>query len=243
MRTINRCCARSRYSSTSDNPSTAPRGIDITITDGALTSNTGFVQVNVVAINDAPVVTAGGTLAYTENQAPAVIDATVTVSDADNANLVSATVQISNNYVNGQDVLSFVNTANITGSFNAATGTLTLTGTDTVAAYQSALRTVLYANTSDDPSAAARTVSWTVNDGALDSNVATSTITVTAVNDPPTFTSSNTFTVPENTTAIGTVTTADLESQTVTYSLTGGADQAFFAIDANTARAELPDRA
>ena len=56
-------------------------------------------------------------------------------------------MQISANYVNGQDLLAFTNTANIT-AFNAVTGTLTLTGTDTVANYQTALRSVTYADTS-----------------------------------------------------------------------------------------------
>ena len=39
----------------------------------------------------------------------------------------SATVQITGNYVNGQDILGFTNQNGISGSFNAATGTLTLT--------------------------------------------------------------------------------------------------------------------
>src|SRR5205085_10424227 len=68
------------------------------------------------------------------------------------------------------------------------TGTLTLTGSDTVAHYQSALRSVKYFNTSDNPSTASRTVSWQVDDGGSVnnlSNVATSTINVVAVNDAP----------------------------------------------------------
>ena len=42
-----------------------------------------------------------------------------------------------------------------------------------------------YANSSDNPSTLARTVSYTVNDGAANSNSVTSTINVTAVNDAP----------------------------------------------------------
>src|SRR6185436_6742256 len=65
------------------------------------------------------------------------------------------------------------------------TGTLTLTGSDTPANYQAALRAVRYNNTSDAPSTSARTVTWIVNDGSLPSTSATSTINVTAVNDNP----------------------------------------------------------
>src|SRR5205085_522823 len=106
----------------------------------------------------------------------------------DSTTLASATIQITGNYINGQDVLSFTPAFGVTGVFNAATGTLTLSGTTTVANYQALLRTVKYANTSDDPSTATRTVSFQVNDGAGSnnlSNIITSTISVTAVNDPP----------------------------------------------------------
>src|SRR5205823_8781334 len=77
----------------------------------------------------------------------------------------------------------------VTSSFNAGTGTLTLNGTTTVANYQSLLRSMKYTNSSDDPSTSARTVSFQVNDGASSnnlSNIITSTINITAVNDPPT---------------------------------------------------------
>ena len=70
----------------------------------------------------------GTALAYTENDAATAITATITASDVDNATLAGATVQITGNYQNGQDVLCFANTATITGSWNAATGTLTLSG-------------------------------------------------------------------------------------------------------------------
>ena len=143
------------------------------------------MTITITPVNDPPAITAGGTLSYTEGQAAQPIDTTITVTDADDTNLESATVQIAVNYVNGQDVLAMPVTAGITSSFNALTGTLTLTGSATVAAYQSALRTVTYFNTSNNPSTAPRAVSWTVNDGTSPSNTATSTITVTSVNSAP----------------------------------------------------------
>jgi len=137
-----------------------------------------------------PVVTAGGTLAYTENDAATAIDPALTVTDADSVNLVSATVQITGNYQNGEDVLSFANTPNITGVFTPATGTLSLDGLDTVANWQTALRSVAYENTSEDPDESDRTVTWIASDGVESSAPATSTIEVTAVNDPPAVTTS-----------------------------------------------------
>ena len=57
----------------------------------------------------------------------------------------------------------------ITASYNAATETLTLTGTDTLAHYQQVLDSVDVRSTSDNPtdfgSDPTRTVTWVVNDG------------------------------------------------------------------------------
>ena len=118
-------------------------------------------------------------LACTENEPATPITLTLAIGDPNSTTLLGATVQISGNYQSGEDVLSFTNTGNITGSWNAATGTLTLSGSDTLADYQAALQSVQYLNTSDDPSTATRIVSFQVNDGQTESNVAVRQITVT----------------------------------------------------------------
>ena len=66
-------------------------------------------------------------------------------------------------------MLGFTNQNGITGSFNAATGVLTLTGSATVANYQTALRSVTYANASDNPIDGGRARSpGMANDGAAE---------------------------------------------------------------------------
>ena len=165
-----------------------------------------------------PEVTAGNTLNYAENQAATAIDAALTVTDANNATLTGATVQITSNYVTGEDLLAFANTAGITGTFNAGNGTLTLSGVDTVANYQAALRAVTYINTSDNPSTVPRTVTFTANDGVVTSG-ATGTITVTPVNDAPSIGASHSLVYSENqaATAIDTaLTLTDVDSAVIT---------------------------
>ena len=54
-----------------------------------------------------------------------------------------------------------------------------MSGSDTVANYQAALRASTYQNTAEAPSPLVRTISFTVNDGAANSNTVTRTITVT----------------------------------------------------------------
>ena len=57
---------------------------------------------------------------------------------------------------------------------------------------------------------------------------------ITPVNDAPAFTSAAAFQAEENATAIGTVAAGDVEGDAVAFAITGGADQAFFAIDSIT---------
>ncbi len=143
----------------------------VTISNGDIVSNVDFVTTEGTA-SQPPML--GGIettpLVYTQGDPATDITSALTVSDAENSNLIGATVWISD-YQNGQDLLGFANTAKITGSWNAATGILTLSGSDTLADYQAALRAVTYQDTSPNPNSATRTVSFEANDGLGDSNV------------------------------------------------------------------------
>ena len=78
------------------------------------------------------------------------------------------------------------------------------------------------------------TFTYKATAGGVDSNTVTVTINVDPVNDDPTFTSSNASSIPENTTVVHTVAATDVDGDVPTYSITGGADQGLFAIDAVT---------
>jgi Domain of unknown function (DUF4347) len=168
-----------------------PASVQLTTDDqgnlgsGGAQSDTDMVSIT-VGSNNAPVVTpSGGSLSYTENDGAVLIDTGLSVTDADHPNLVTARVGITGNYVNGEDLLSFTNQLGIIGSWNAATGELTLTGSATVADYQTALRSITYTNLSVASNTASRTVSFVANDGVADGAAVTRTITIAAVNDPP----------------------------------------------------------
>ncbi|HEY4941090.1 MAG TPA: M10 family metallopeptidase C-terminal domain-containing protein [Rhizomicrobium sp.] len=128
---------------------------------------------------------AGNDAAYTEQAAPVAIDPALTVFDPDNATLAGATVAILAGFTAG-DALNFTNQNGISGSF--ASGTLTLSGVASLADYQTALRSVTFSSSSDDPTfngATSRTIGFTANDGTASSTTVTSTVTVTAVDDAP----------------------------------------------------------
>ncbi len=164
-----------KYANTSDNPNTTRRSVDFFVTDGTNPGNTLTSTINITAANDAPLLASIETtqLPYAPNGAAKAITATLQLTDPDTASLASATIQITGGYQNG-DVLAFTNTAQIRGIFNSGDGKLTLTGADTVANYQAALRSVKYVSTNQSP--AARTVSFQVSDGTGSSNIATRTI-------------------------------------------------------------------
>ena len=175
------------YHNSSDSPDTTQRTATFNVNDGDATAS-GTRTINITALNDAPIVTASaGHLAVTEGDPATAIDPAVTVTDADDTNLESAQVRISAGFRSGDD-LQFTNTVAITGSYNSGTGVLTLTGSDTVANYQAALRSVKFASTNDNPGGIPKTVEFKVNDGDVDSNAATKIIDVTAVNDASTVT-------------------------------------------------------
>lgn len=160
------------YTNSSENPSTTARTVDFVVSDAIGDSAPLTSTVNITAINDVPVLANLETapLPYAPNAAATTITSALNLSDVDSANLTGATVQLTG-YQSG-DVLAFTDTPNITGVYS--NGTLTLSGTDTVANYQAALRSVTYVSSSQSP--AARTVSFQVTDGTDPSNILSRTI-------------------------------------------------------------------
>ncbi len=165
---------------------------------GGAKSDSKTVTINVAA-NQAPVLVASsGSTSWAQGGGAVVLDAALTASDADNASLASALVSLTTGFVSGQDVLGFANANGITGSYNAGTGVLTLSGSASVATYQAALRSVTYNNAAGTPTGSSRTLSFVANDGSASSAATTKTLTLvlapntSIVNGPPALTNSRT---------------------------------------------------
>ena len=156
----------------------------------------------------------GGPLVFTENMGATIITSTITATDPDDINLESAIIQITDNYQNGQDELGVsgaLPAGIVAGAFNTSNGSITLTGSASVANYQTALRQITYNNTSDNPIPATRTVSFTVNDGDLNSNTVSRYINVTPVNDCPVAVNDAFMTDEHTTTSSGNVLVNDTD--------------------------------
>ena len=219
-----------------------------TVRDADGTTSSAKLSITINGTNDAPVLdldaSATGTgysTSYTENGAGvAIADTDSLITDVDSANLTKAVITLTNPQLG--DLLT-VGTlpAGITASQTLVNGqvVITLTGLASKANYETAIEAIRFSSSSDNPSTVDRTINVVVNDGALDSNVAVSTIKVTAVNDAPTLTintaavtvseeglsgglkdTTGTSDTTDSTTAQGMVTFGDVDSAAVSLALT-----------------------
>ncbi|WP_058300940.1 S-layer homology domain-containing protein [Gorillibacterium timonense] len=161
------------YTNSAVTPNSANRTIDFMANDDTASSNTATKVVTVTDVNQTPILTTSGGLAFFSPNTPAPIDPSISVSDLDNSTLASATIAIMPPFNPGEDALAFSNTSstifgNITGSYNTGTGVLTLTSagaTATVAQWQNALRAVTYTLQAPITAFPTRIFSFQVSDG------------------------------------------------------------------------------
>ncbi len=192
--------------------------VQVTVDDGNLGTDVQDISVTITDQNDAPVITSngGGAIAAINVAENITAVTTVTATDQDlPAN--SLTYSISG----GADQSLF--------NIDSATGVLTFVSPRDYEAFTDADANGVY------------DVQVTVDDGNLTTDVQDISVTVTDANDAPAITSdgggaSAAISVAENTTAITTVSAVDedLPANALTYSITGGADSAHFAIDGST---------
>ena len=184
-------------------PGTSPRTATFTVNDVLTNTATGSQTINVTLADQASVLYGIETtpLVFTANvpgTPPQPISNTLSIYDADSNNLTSATVQITSGYqndANGNDVLSFAKQNGISGQFNAATGTMMLSGSSSVSNYRTALRSVAFSASGAYISARPRTLTITAYDDStptpLASNVVTRNVDVVTNLVSPTLTGLN----------------------------------------------------
>jgi len=181
--------------------------ITVPITNDALTEPTETVLVNLsnavnasitdgqaigrITDNDAPPVLdldsaaagSGYAASFTENgSAVAIVGPNVSITDIDSPTLTGATITLDGPQF-GDTLTVGSLPAGITASIVG--NVVTLSGVASVAAYQAALQAVSYTNPTDNPLGGIRDITIVVTDGTSSSNVATTQLTVVAINDNP----------------------------------------------------------
>jgi hypothetical protein len=176
------------FSSDSDNPGPFDRTISFVTTDGTLSSTPVTDQIFVREVDDPPVFSGLGTVGYLEQSSGVVVGGGLVISDVDSSSIATIRVTISSGYVAG-DKLSLVSPNYITGTWDAASHTLTMDWSTVIADFQVALRAITFSSPSDNPTnfgaSPTRTLTWSVDQGFSDAMTTTSTIIVTAIDDPP----------------------------------------------------------
>lgn len=200
---------------------TATDSFTYTIIDGNGGSDMATVTVTIEGVNDAPVA-ADDAVSTDEDTA---LSGSVLVdngSGADSDVDASDTLMVST--VNGS-------AANVGSQITLASGALLTLNADGTFDYDPNDQfEALAVGESDTDS-----FSYTVSDGNGGTDTATVTVTINGANDAPVFASGDTFSLPENTTSVGTVATTDLDaSDDVSYAIVGGADELLFNIDEET---------
>lgn len=180
------------YVNNSNQPTEGARSIEVVVSDGMTTSAPATATVTVAAVNDPPNLDLNGAdpgtgfqTTFNQGDSPVVIVSPDTlVEDADNTSMMSATATI-NDLRDGASELLDVDRSNSNLAVTYSNGLLTITGEDTIAAYEAVLRTLTYENTDSLPTEGARNIQIRVNDGSDESPPRLAIVTVAATNSPP----------------------------------------------------------
>ncbi len=222
-------------------PVNGARTVRVYLTDGSGgTSLPVTTTINVQAVNVAPIVTLPtAAVAWTEHALPSLIDTAATVSDSDSASFNGGTLVVTlTTAVVGDDISirsvgvgagqvsvsgsSIMVSGVSVGSFAGGTGvtplTVSFTAQGTPAVAQAILREIQFQHAGQFTAIETRTVSVTVSDGIDPSAAASSLITLTPVNDPPT-TSAVTLATVVDVPVTGTLPGTDPEAGTLTWEL------------------------
>ena len=155
------------------------RIIEVTVNDG---DSDSAVATSLICIAPPPVINNDYQTTFTQGGSPVAIgDVDTDVSDLNDTNMQSATITL-NDRPDGDGVESLSINDTLPGgivasAYDAATGTITLTGDASIENYEAAIAQIEYNNT-NLTDLGDRTVDVFVNDGFHDSNLATTTIEV-----------------------------------------------------------------
>jgi hypothetical protein len=191
-----------QYENISLSVSEGARSVTVYISDAALDSLSFSKTVDVIAVNDPPLVSAGALGGFTENSASVSVFPELILSDIDSPIISSAKLKISANYIAASDLLSMANVANIVASWDPITATLTLSGESAIANYENALRQIRFSSSSDNLIDTTRSFTLDVKDseGTLTSTSLNGFV-VTPVNDAPTLSLASSISLNEDTNA------------------------------------------
>ncbi|HET9188106.1 MAG TPA: hypothetical protein VFN80_09140, partial [Acidothermaceae bacterium] len=214
--------------------------------DDAATIKVNILGLNAIVLgepvsNTAPAIDADGvgdgttnSTSFTEDGgAIRIVTSDATLSDAEGDDIASMTLVLDATPDGVSESIAYDAALNggaslaslgLTGSYDSAARTYTLSGTASAAVYQGVLRAMQYDNSSQSPDSTARTVTVTATDAEGATGQTTATIDVTAANDAPTasnLTQSKSATEGGGTITLDNIVVSDVDTgDTITATLT-----------------------
>jgi len=118
---------------------------------------------NSISAQNTVTASVGTSVFSTQTGTPIVTDNNISVSANDQ--IENAMILIGNGYVEGEDILIYPAVLHgVTGTFDAQTGILSLSGSATAAQYQEIFRSILYDNAAARPAAGERQITFSLGD-------------------------------------------------------------------------------
>lgn len=167
------------FDNRSRDPDVTDRVIGFTVNDGDGSSNEAMSTVSLMAVNDLPVIDLNGETAAgvnndvyfdrdgVENGGMVQLASALQIQDADNTSLIGATIHLVDGPDEPREALNVdVSGTNIAASYSEDGQRIVLNGQDSLAAYQSVMRTAVYFNRSTYANRAIRTVIFSVEDAS-----------------------------------------------------------------------------
>ena len=167
--------------------------VQYTANDGLLSSQTATAFITFSAINDPPFIDLNGpdegvdfSVVFLEGATSvSIVSPLSNITDSDSDNLLFLSAQLQNTQDGSQEFLSVSPPNTVTSFYNTSTFSLSLTGPAPVEDFQTALRTLTFQHTGQEPTPGVRMVTMVTSDGEATSLFVVSRITVRNINDPP----------------------------------------------------------
>ncbi|MNX34842.1 Extracellular serine protease precursor [compost metagenome] len=245
-------------------PSTTTRSVEVTVDDGdGGTSSSATIDVAVIAVNDAPTLSAtGATPTFTEGGMPVGLFSGTSVSTVESGQLIIMLKATVTNVTDGSDEIiyfdgtdipltngftdtSLIHGVDISVAVTGSTATLTLVRTAGLSSTstQTLIDGMTYANRSMNPTVANRVVTiaslqddgGTANGGVDTSALGVSaTVTIVAINNAPVISGNPTTSVSQDATYTFTPTVTDDDSDTFVFSISNKPSWASFDTETGT---------
>ncbi|WPP50133.1 tandem-95 repeat protein [Catalinimonas niigatensis] len=180
---INTALANLQYKSRED--FSGNDAITISASDPQNNTANATVSISISQVNQSPTLAniESDPINYNEESDPVQISNTISIEDRENNNIIAATISISENFVAGEDLLTFSPVEGISG--RVSENRLILTGDAPISSYETLLRSIRYANSSTLPQEGVRRVNFQVTDeNNGSSNVLSRLINVSRINGP-----------------------------------------------------------